>query len=1060
MNAATFKMFSLSGQWLGGKFVLTVSHEVFVRSHFQKSISVNPAQKAQNPMNHRNRWHSTAIAAAIAVIGVMGSFEAHALALGRINVLSALGEPLRAEIDIAEINAEEAASLKAGIARAEIFKAAGLEYTAIAANVNVTLQRRANGRPYFRLTSSGPVNEPFVDLVLEASWATGRITRDYTMLLDPPSLRPSSNANSSSPLLTAPALPPPPRPALAQTAPVPPPIAVPSVPRPVAPAPAAPSQALAPAVRPASSESLAGQSQQLTVQAGDTAGKIAARIKPASISLDQMLLALLRNNPDAFIGGNINRMRAGAVLGIPSAEQASAVAPGEARQTIVAQSQDFNAFRRKLAENVPATQVASADRQAAGRVQARVEDRTPASTTPDKLTLSQGAVQGKATTPSGAATTASSAEDKIARERQAREASTRVAELSKNISDLNRLSAASAPTAGAASAAKAASVPGISVATPAGLASSAPGTTPTPTTTAAPAAPAALAASPALSTAAANAAANAASAVAVAATAAASAANASVAAASVAASAASAALTAASTAPTVSATPAASAAANSASVPAATTNAAINTSALPTPPPAPPKPVSPPPPAAVAETSLVDDLLENPLVLPLVGLLLALLAGFGFYRYRQRQTALQEENAALDSRLQPDSFFGASGGQRIDTNEGTVTGSSLVYSPSQLDAAGDVDPVAEADVYLAYGRDLQAEEILKEALRTTPTRAAIHAKLLEIYAKRRDVKSFESLANQAYNLTQGNGPEWAYITEMGRELDPSNLTYQAGGRPPGARSMGAIAGAAGVAAVAAVALDGKNRFEPSSSPLSTQSMQPTTIPVPLQVNPPLRPAEADSASDLDLDLDFSLDDAPPSPPPPARAVVASAVASPPVASAAMPALDMGMDMEFSNSTAAYTLPSAAASNRAALASVPATPALASDNNDIDFFADGFDFTPEPLPTLTPVPPGQDQKAAALSPAASNDGSDMMDFDLSPLSLDQNPSNIDNPASPASSSAESQDSEDPLETKFLLAEEFRALGDDDTARLFAEEVLAGNPATPLWIKTQAFLNALS
>ncbi len=107
--------------------------------------------------------------------------------------------------------------------------------------------------------------------------------------------------------------------------------------------------------------------------------------------------------------------------------------------------------------------------------------------------------------------------------------------------------------------------------------------------------------------------------------------------------------------------------------------------------------------------------------------------------------------------------------------------------PSQLDAAGDVDPVAEADVYLAYGRDLQAEEILKEAMRTSPMRVAIHAKLMEIYAKRRDSKAFETVAIEAFNLTHGSGPEWAYITEMGRELDPANPMYQPGGTARGLR---------------------------------------------------------------------------------------------------------------------------------------------------------------------------------------------------------------------------------------------------------------------------------
>ena len=141
--------------------------------------------------------------------------------------------------------------------------------------------------------------------------------------------------------------------------------------------------------------------------------------------------------------------------------------------------------------------------------------------------------------------------------------------------------------------------------------------------------------------------------------------------------------------------------------------------------------------------------MDNPMVLPGAAALLALLGGFAFYRTRQKKKGSGVDSSFLESRLQPDSFFGSSGGQRIDTNEAAASGSSMVYSPSQLDAAGDVDPVAEADVYLAYGRDLQAEEILKEAMRSAPTRVAIHNKLLEIYAKRRDSKAFEVVATEA-----------------------------------------------------------------------------------------------------------------------------------------------------------------------------------------------------------------------------------------------------------------------------------------------------------------------
>jgi pilus assembly protein FimV len=112
---------------------------------------------------------------------------------------------------------------------------------------------------------------------------------------------------------------------------------------------------------------------------------------------------------------------------------------------------------------------------------------------------------------------------------------------------------------------------------------------------------------------------------------------------------------------------------------------------------------------------------DNPLALGVGALLVALLAGFGIYRVTQRAKKNSGETSFLESRLQPDSFFGASGGQRIDTRDAAGNSSSMTYSLSQLDAIGDVDPVAEADVYLAYGRDLQAEEILKEAMRSSPS---------------------------------------------------------------------------------------------------------------------------------------------------------------------------------------------------------------------------------------------------------------------------------------------------------------------------------------------------
>jgi len=440
-----------------------------------------------------------------------------------------------------------------------------------------------------------------------------------------------------------------------------------------------------------------------------------------------------------------------------------------------------------------------------------------------------------------------------------------------------------------------------------------------------------------------------------------------------------------------------------------------------------PKSVVAPPP--MSEPSLLEELLDNPLILAAGAAVVLLLGGLGLYRVRQRKKSPQVDSSFLESRLQPDSFFGASGGQRIDTNEGGATGSSMVYSPSQLDAAGDVDPVAEADVYLAYGRDLQAEEILKEALRTTPQRVAIHSKLLEIYAKRRDAKAFEVTATEAYSLTGGEGPEWEHICDLGRELDGGNPMYRPGGHPSGAAALTATAATAG----AASALD----------------------------------APASTSADVDLDLDFSLGDEP-------SAAVPQTTG--PVNIHTPPEPLRGLDMEFDGHHAPAPEATAPVSFELPIeapveAPKPVAPAIAAAP-DLELHDNALSFDLDEPPAAAPGP-----APAAASPAPAADAK-MIEFDLGELSLD-----LDSPAAPAPATAapvapvaaaaaaepepaplalpktekfrvgavaepaelSTQGLEDsggdPLATKFALAQEFNAIGDPDGARSLAEEVLA-------------------
>jgi pilus assembly protein FimV len=675
--------------------------------------------------------------------------QAWALSLGRVTVLSALGEPLRAEIDIPSITPDEAATLKTTVASPEAFVAAGLDYNPAMANLRASLQQRSDGRSFIRLSSDRPINDPFVDMILEATWASGKIVRDYTMLFDPPAFRKPSSAQS---------------PTLAQVSPpVSPPVAAPVSPgtvrstsptTPTTPAATAspeptrpaPISRPVPAVPPASVAPASPSGNGVLVKPGDTAGKIAAQFKPQGVSLDQMLVAMLRSNPEVFVNDNINRIRSGKVMNLPSAEDAQATTPEEASQIILAQSKDFNAFRRNLASNVGAAPVSAADRRASGSVEARVDDKKTPSETPDKLTLSKGSIQSN------------SKETQIAKQLAEREAQARASDIEKNIADLNQIAKSAAA---AANTAPAATVPspaapspdiGVPVATPPAPVE------PAPAPEAAPVTPPA-------------------------------------------------------TAPAE--TPAAP------ELPVAT---------LPEPEPS---------------VSLLDTLQENPALPAAAGALLLLLGGLAAYKIRQRRKKKDPEEEALESRLQPDSFFGASGGQRVDTSEGDgFKPSSILFSASQLESGDDVDPVAEADVYLAYGRDAQAEEILKEALRTNPGRLAIRTKLLEILAKRRDIKGFESTASQSLVLTTKSSPEWQRICEMGQSIDPSNPLYQ----PESGSASAAATPSVAASSAAAVALAEMESLSP------TDDVAPMEAPVALSV-PPDNPSEP-----VDLDLDFAFDE--------------------------------------------------------------------------------------------------------------------------------------------------------------------------------------------------------
>jgi pilus assembly protein FimV len=135
---------------------------------------------------------------------------AQAAGLGRLQVNSALGQPLRAEIEIVSLQSGEEDSLQARLATREAFQQAGIEMSSALVGLQFAIDKRG-GRPVIRLSTSQAVNEPFLDVLIELSWATGRLVREYTFLLDPAEYKgpsqDSAPAPAARPALSAPAAP-------------------------------------------------------------------------------------------------------------------------------------------------------------------------------------------------------------------------------------------------------------------------------------------------------------------------------------------------------------------------------------------------------------------------------------------------------------------------------------------------------------------------------------------------------------------------------------------------------------------------------------------------------------------------------------------------------------------------------------------------------------------------------------------------------------------------------------------------------------------------------------
>jgi len=202
--------------------------------------------------------------------------------------------------------------------------------------------------------------------------------------------------------------------------------------------------------------------------------------------------------------------------------------------------------------------------------------------------------------------------------------------------------------------------------------------------------------------------------------------------------------------------------------------------AKPKPKPAPPVSAAPVKTAA-AEPTLWEKIQEY-LTMPIlggIGAILLLLLGLLFFRNKRKKDLENFERGILTSGgLRANTVFGNTTGDTSATDTSFLTDFAQTTDGAMMDT-NEVDPIAEAEVYMAYGREAQAEEILKDAIKKEPNRHELHLKLLEIYQERKDKAAFETLASEMYTTLGDDDPTWQKIAEMGKSLEPDNPLYSA-----------------------------------------------------------------------------------------------------------------------------------------------------------------------------------------------------------------------------------------------------------------------------------------
>lgn len=656
---------------------------------------------------------AVAVATALSPLGVL------ALGLGEIHTHSALNQHFKADIDLISISEDGLQDVRARLASPEAFAKSRIDRPFMLSGLIFTPSLSSDGRPVIAITSKVPVREPFLNFLIEVNWPKGRLQREYTVLLDPP-----VTLARKPPVLEAPRI---------STAPARQPgQASQFKPLPIGDTPSA---------RIASEF---GSREYGPIRPNDMLWEIAKTLRQEGETIEQVMLALLRYNPDAFVRNNVNNLKQGVILRLPADADVTGLSHRQARREFLAQTREWRQEREQSVVTASSEQGAA---PVAGVIpKSEVSDRLElVSTKADDSDETKG-LEGKAAQDKKFSSLEQrillTQEESESTRQENRALQTRIRELEAQLNDVHRLltlkndqlaelqttqrivaerseaiESADEQTAVTAVASDLVDLPfqegevieevDIEAVVEAAVRSE----------------------------------------------------------------------QTSSEMPAVVAEP-----------------AKIDKPEQPEQPVSPP--VSPPetlekpeaalPPVAQApkKNGFLEILQDNTTLMGTVGAVVVLLIGLFWLIMRRRKDTEAEFVESILMTPEGEAEAGMTSGDTGSINEPSEETSFMSdFSPSDIDAlqdeTGEVDPISEADVYIAYGRYQQAEELIKQAIERYPDREELKYKLLEIHYSAKNSAQFFQLADalRQAGLEKEKPEIWAKIAGMGKELDPKHVLF-------------------------------------------------------------------------------------------------------------------------------------------------------------------------------------------------------------------------------------------------------------------------------------------